>query len=291
MDAATQVEPHVHMLSRQMRLMIVPFLVLSGAAAVQLWVFPEETDRFFAWSLRPPLSAMLMGGGYAAGFVLSLLSYRSVPWAVTRLATYTILLFVTVMSVATMLHLDLMHFDSERASAQFAAWLWMVVYIVVPPGLAAMAVWERRRPGVDPPRDAPLGRGLRTALALQGAVMLVVATALFLFPLSMARVWPWPITPLSARALAAWLVAIGFAGVWSVIEDDLERLRPAAITYTVLGVIWLISVGRAADDVFWGRVSAWVFIAFVVGIIATGVVGWRHGAEHKAASSAVANRP
>jgi hypothetical protein len=287
MDGSVQAEPAVHMLSRQMRWMIVPFVVLSGTAAVQLWVFPEETDRFFAWTLRPPLSAMIMGGGYAAGFVLSLLSYRRVPWAVTRLATYTILLFVTVMSAATLLHLDRMHVDSDVASAQFAAWLWLVVYIVVPPGLAALAVWEHRRPGVDPPREAPLSRGLRAALAVQGAVMLTAAGALFVFPLTMARVWPWPITPLSARAIAAWFVAIGFAGVWAVVEDDLERLRPAAITYTVLGILWLVSVGRGADDVLWGRLSAWVFVAWVAGIAVTGIVGWRRCTEHRAARAEV----
>jgi hypothetical protein len=283
MDSTAQADPAVHMLSRQMQWMIVPFVVLSGTAAVQLWVFPGETDRFFSWTLRPPLSAMIMGGGYAAGFVLSLLSYRRVPWAVTRLATYTILLFVTVMSAATLLHLDRMHFDSEVATAQFAAWLWLVVYIVVPPLLAAMAVWEHRRPGVDPPREAPLGRGLRKALAVQGAVMLTSAVALFVFPLSMARVWPWPITPLSARAIAAWFVAIGFAGVWAVVENDLERLRPAAITYAVLGILWLVSVGRGADDVLWGRLSAWVFIAWVACITVTGIVGWWRCTEHRAA--------
>src|SRR5947207_1542220 len=113
MNSAASGSAPVHMLGLPMRRIRVPSVALSGAAAVVLWVFPGQTHRLFAWTLRPQLSAMVMGGGYAAGSVLTVLCFRRVPWAVTRLAAYSILVFVTAIAAATLLHLDRMHFDSD----------------------------------------------------------------------------------------------------------------------------------------------------------------------------------
>jgi hypothetical protein len=262
-----------------MRMMIVPFVVLAGMGALDLYLLPQHTDRYFAWTLRPQASAMFMGAGYAAGVVMTVLSFRRQPWAVTRIATYSIFVFVVMMSWATLLHLDRMHFHSGPTSARAAAWLWIVVYIVVPVALAVLIVHEVREPGGDPPRRAPLAAGLRVVLGVQGAVMVGFGVALFAWPTQMDRVWPWPLTALSGRALASWLLAIGCAGVEAVFENDLPRLRPAFITYTVLGVLWLLALVRAGDEVRWGSASAWVYGAGLLSVSAAGAVGVRFAAR------------
>jgi hypothetical protein len=279
-SASTSGSAQIHMLGLPMRRILVPSVALSGIAAVVLFVFPGRTHRLFAWTLRPELSAMVMGGGYAAGSLLTVLTFRRVPWAVTRVAAYSITLFATAIAVATLLHLDRMHFDSNLASARFAAWVWLIVYIVAPPGLAALIIYEYRQPGIDPPREASLGRGLKTTLGIQGGVMMAVGVALFVIPLTMARVWPWAITPLSARAIGSWFMGIGFAGAWSVVEDDVARLRPAAITYTVLGVAWSIAVVRASDEVEWERVASWLFVLGIASIVVAGAIGWKRTTSH-----------
>jgi hypothetical protein len=38
---------------------VVPVLL---AAAVILFIFPDKTTELFAWTIQPPMSALLMGG-------------------------------------------------------------------------------------------------------------------------------------------------------------------------------------------------------------------------------------
>ncbi|MDH3462479.1 MAG: hypothetical protein OEM32_02490, partial [Acidimicrobiia bacterium] len=70
--------------SPAMRRLVIPFTILAGLGALQLYVFPNDTDRFFAWTLLPELSSSFMGAGFAAGVVMTVLSFRRQPWAITR---------------------------------------------------------------------------------------------------------------------------------------------------------------------------------------------------------------
>ncbi len=268
----------------QTRLLVMPFVILAGAGAAVLLGLPSRTDEFFAWALTPPISAQFMGAGYAAGVVLTILSYRRQPWAITRPATLTIFVFVLVMTVTTFLHLEPMHLDADVATARFAGWAWVVVYVVVTPALFVVIGRQSVQPGEDPPRTAPLPVALRVALGIQGAVLASLGTALFFAPEAMDAVWPWAITALSGRALAAWILAIAFASLWVVGENDLDRARPAAITFAVLGALWLSGAARSAEDVRWERPSAWLYLAVAVFAVSAGIWGWR-------AASAVGGDP
>ncbi len=277
MDAS----PSLHHAARGVRqnlpvtqLLIGPFVVLAGAGAIVLFLLPGATDRFFAWTLTPEPSAMFMGAGYAAGVVLSLLSFRRHPWAVTRTAALTILVFVVTMLATTLLHLERMHFESEVATARAAAWIWLVVYVVITPALLAVIIRQERLPGADPVRSRTMPRSLRLALLVFGVGLIVVGAALFAVPASMDAVWPWPITALAGRALSAWVLAIGFAALWVNFEHDLDRTRPAAITFAILGVLWLVTAIRGSGDVRWQRPSAWLYVGGAVFAVVVGLWGW-----------------
>lgn len=262
-----------------MRRLLVPFVVLAGLGAIQLYLFPNDTDRFFAWTLQPVPSAMFMGAGYAAGVLLSVLSFRPQPWVVTRTATVTIFVFTAVMTAATFLHLENLHLDTGPATARIAAWLWVAVYVAVTPLLGVLIVLQMSGPGSDPPRTAPLPAGLRIALAVLGVAMLAVGVTVFAAPATVAGAWPWPITRLAGRALAAWIIAIGWAGIQVVYENDVPRVRPAAATFAVLGVLWPIGALRGAGDMRWESPSAWIYLAFTVSAAGLGVWGLR--LEHR----------
>ena len=44
--------------------LLVPILV---TAAVILYLFPDDTERLFAWPIRPRATALVMGAGYLTG--------------------------------------------------------------------------------------------------------------------------------------------------------------------------------------------------------------------------------
>jgi hypothetical protein len=159
--------------------------------------------------------------------------------------------------------------------AQGAAWFWLTIYVVVPVAMLALLLPQERTAGTDPPPRHPVPRVLRGLLGVESVVLTLVGAALFAAPSTAATLWPWPLTPLTARVVAAWLVAFGVATALAAVAGDLERLRTAAIAYTVFGVLVAVALARFAGTVEWADPAAWVFAGVVVAVIGTGAAGWR----------------
>ncbi|WP_156036486.1 hypothetical protein [Blastococcus sp. URHD0036] len=272
----TEAPPGTRPVLPAMRLLLGVFTVLTALAVVALFVLAEQTDRTFAWTIQPPLTAAFLGAGYAAGFVLVVLSLRERHWAHVRVPVLTVFVFVLLTLAASLLHLEKFHLDPDDAGtvAVAAGWFWLTVYVVLPVGMLA-ALWQQERaPGSDPPRRAPIPRLLSGALAVEAVVLTAVGTALYVAPASATALWPWPLTPLTARVVAAWLIAFGLATALAATAGDLRRLRTATIAYTVFGVAVAAAVARFAGTVAWGEPSAWGFAAMTVAVLLTGAAGW-----------------
>jgi hypothetical protein len=56
-------------IGRGARLLFTAFGALTALALVVLYVLAGSTDRFFAWTIDPPITAALLGAGYRAGVV------------------------------------------------------------------------------------------------------------------------------------------------------------------------------------------------------------------------------
>src|SRR3954453_3681477 len=110
---------HVRHVLAPMRVLLVVFAVLTAMAVVALFVLSGQTDQTFAWTIQPPLTAAFLGAGYAAGFVLVVLALRDPVWAHSRVPVLTILAFVALTLVATLLHIDRFHFQPEFAAQPF----------------------------------------------------------------------------------------------------------------------------------------------------------------------------
>jgi hypothetical protein len=248
------------------------FAVAVLLAVTQLYVFPADTDRYFAWTVQPPLSAAFMGAGFGAGCVLVASMWNQTVWARVRLSFLTVFVFTVVTLGATLIHLDKFHFGESGASG-FAAWLWLVVYIAVPVAMAVLLALQERTPGGDPAVSAPLPRWMPVLLAVVGVVGIVVGGVLFVVPGATAGIWPWTISPLVARAFAAWLVALGFAAVLAIGERDLQRLRVPSGAYLAFAVLVGGALIRFSGTVEWGRPSAWLLVAWLAALGFIGVYG------------------
>ncbi len=273
-DAAT-----ARRLLPEMRVLLLAFSVLTALAVIALFVLSEQTDETFAWTIQPPLTAAFLGSGYAAGFVLVVLSLRDPVWAHSRVAVLTILMFVVLTLVATLVHVNRMHFDDDFGALpllpKVAAWFWLAVYVVIPVVMLAVLLRQERAAGTDPPPRHPVPGILRVALAFESAVLLVVGVVLFVSPTTATTLWPWSLSPFTGRVVAAWLVSFGLATALAAVAGDLERLRTAAIAYTVFGVLVAVSAVRFAGTVAWEDPAAWVLAGTTVAVILTGAAGWR----------------
>ncbi len=244
--------------------------VLVLIAGIQLFVLAETTDRYFAWTIRPPLTAAVLGAAYWATLAIVIPAARQPYWALARIAIPTVATFTTLTLLVTLLHLDRFHFGSSELVTLVATWAWLLVYAIVPLLLLGAVIVQLRLPGGDPPRVAPWPDWFRLVLGFQGAILLVVGLALLIAPEQAAPWWPWPITPLTGRAIGAWATAIGVAAAHTIWENDMPRAAAAIPSYAALGALELIALGRYADTLDWQRPGPWLSAAFSAGMLVVG---------------------
>jgi len=231
------------------------------------FVLSEDTDRLFAWPIEPPLTAAFLGANYWAAFFLALLSAREGIWGRARITYAVSLVFTSLTLLATLIHLDKFQFDNANG------WLWLIVYVAVPPTLVFLLPRQLRKPGREPPRSVPLERWLLPIVALQGVVVLVIGVALWVQPSSADGLWPWTLTPLTARAVGAWLLALATGLAMTLWERDWGRIRVATPTYVAAPVLQLVALARFSDTVSWDSGGVWAYVAFLVGILLLGAFG------------------
>lgn len=245
---------------------------------VPLVLLATRTDAYFAWTIEPPLTAAFLGANYWASALLALLASRETTWARGRVSVVTALVFAPLTAAATLIHLEKFHLDT------FYGWFWVAAYAIYPPMLAVLFIRQVRVPGGDPPRVAPLPAWVRIILSTHAVVLIPLGAALFVAPSSAGELWPWTLTPLTGRVIAAWLLSFGVLGLHAIRENDFSRTKVALLAYPFLGAMHLISLARFSEDMQWGTIGAFAYLAIVISTFPLGIYGWlarrtAHGEE------------
>lgn len=263
-------------------------ILLVTSVGFFLFVLSESTERFFAWSIDPPLTAAFLGANYWAAAFLAWLSAREPVWARVRITYAVSIVFITLTMVATLLHLDKFQFDNANG------WLWVIVYVAVPPLLIFLLPRQLRLPGAEPARKTPLERWLLPIVAVQALVVLVLGVVLMVAPSAADSLWPWPLTPLTGRAVGAWLLALATGLAVSLWERDWARIRVATLTYTVAPLLQFVALARFSETVNWDGAGIWVYVAFLASLLLLGLFGVRRsfaeGPEPSAKMAAATSR-
>ena len=281
-------------------------LVASGlvfVVGVQLFVLTEHTDRFFAWTVAPPITAAFLGANYWASFVLEWFASRERVWVRARTAVPSVLLFTALTEIATLLNIRFYDTALYRGAAFYpralAVWTWILVYLSVPVVMGILLYRQGRAPGLNPARERRLPWPLRATFAVHSAMMLVVGAGLMFSARWATALWPWSLqvgdpTYVSANDwyVGVWLVGIGVMAGQVAWEDDLRRARYPMLSYFVLGLLQGIALARYPQNLDWSSRHAWLYLAVVVSIAVTGGLGWRAAERHawSNTSSRVARR-
>jgi hypothetical protein len=264
----------MRLLGPGMRRLLFVAGLLVFAAGVQLFVFTERTATYFAWTIEPPITAAFLGASYWASVALEWTAARERVWARARIAAPAVFVFTTLTLIATVMHLDRFHLGTEFAlSTRLVTWAWIAIYAVVPPLLVVLMAVQGRISGADSPRTARLPRWLRSLLVLEALLLGAVGVAMFVNPEGNFTLWPWALTPLTARAIAAWLIGIAIAAAHSAFENDFRRVHPAAVSYVLLGLLHSVAVARYSEQIERGP-TAWVYVAVIVVSVAVGLYAW-----------------
>ncbi len=262
-------------LSKNLKYLLMLASLLAFLAGVQLFVLTEFTDRYFAWTIKSHITATFLGACWLTASVLFFMCSQKKRWSDARIALPVAMIFLPLMLVVTLLHLDKFHFSSPFPSAIIANWAWLAVYVLTPIAFVALFIQQLKIPGTDKPRQAFFPWWWSMILGIQAVVMLVLGIILVFDPTKAALFWPWPLTPLTGRATGAWLFGIGIIAMHVIIENDRERISSGAVTYTVLGILQLIALIRYPGEANQGGISIWVYLFFVLSVAGIGLYSWR----------------
>jgi hypothetical protein len=250
--------------------------VAAGLVLVQgtiLLAFHNDTSRYFSWTIAVPVTAAFLGAGYWSAAVLESAAARQSSWQRARIAVPGVLAFTTLTLVVTLVHLGKFHLGSAVVITRILTWGWLAIYVGVPPVLAFL--WWRQVHAV--PGTTAAGPHLppvvRAVLGLQGAVLLALGAALLVAPVQTARLWPWPLTALTGRAVGAWLVGLGIIAAQSWQADRYEVAAVAFPAVTVYAVLQLLVLAGFARSMHWDQAPVWCYALFLVSFLAVGVAG------------------
>ena len=194
---------------------------LAVANGVFLYGLPARAATDYAWAIRPPINGALLGAGYVAGAVGTALSLRAERWRSMRILAGSLVTLAVALLAATALHADRFRWGYPPT------WGWVLVYATVP--LAAVALWRAQERLVPTPAADPRLATLRLLSLVFGVLLAVAGAALLLAPGTLADAWPWPLTPLMARAAAGWCLLV--ASALLIAARSLRRRHEAVVPY------------------------------------------------------------
>jgi hypothetical protein len=236
--------------TRVLAAVIVPFLVLAFMVLVP---WPTDTKRLFAWEIKPTLSAMVLGSVYLGGAYFFVRVVFASQWHTVAGGFVPVGTFATLMGVTTILHWD------RFLHGNLAFWLWVALYFSTP--FLVLAAFLRNQREYDAAGDASgrFGAAAAGVLVLAGVTSMAMCGFLYLFPHRAVAVWPWRLTPLTARMLGA-IFALGVAGVGAWWERRWSAARILLQVAAFMLSLILIAAARARSQFDASNALTWLFL-------------------------------
>jgi len=248
--------------------LVLPLLFIAG---VQLFLLSEQTETYFAWTFAAPFSAAFMGAGYWAAMMHAYSAVHARDWAFVRTSVAAALTATSMLTVTTFLHLDKFHLAAPLLITRFVTWVWIAVYVFVPPILLVAWIIQSRLPRARARAENPLPAWIRPGFVVLAAFALLCGLGLFFAPAAMSTLWPWTVTPLAARAVASWLSAFGVACISLAFENDIHHGAGTCSSLFAFCVLQFIVLARYISAIDWGRPLVVGYILFLaLGLIVSG---------------------
>jgi hypothetical protein len=253
--------------SAMLRLWLVVEVGFGLAAILAVFLFPEQTDSNFAWPVKPPVMAALLGAFYLATAVMLVASLFQRWWERVRVIILPSAAFTTLELLVTLLHWDRFKVGTLPFTVWFASY-------ILPPLVFAFLYWwqQRRSTPVGTGVTAPLPSWVRRLCAVNGGILVAVFLLVLAVPDLLVPRGPWMLTPLTTRALCGWAVALGLLLLSIRAENDWRRARLATLMPITLGPALLLQLARFRGQVSWGHPGLLLLLADV--LLVGGALAW-----------------
>ncbi len=253
---------------------LIVFLILLPATTI-LWVAPDRTAELWAWMIQPELTPVFLGSGYGAGAYFFWRTYRAERWHPSSPGVLGAAIFAGLMLIATAIHWDRFNHGDGPVLAAIAFYAWTVVYIVSP--FAVLAIWWRNRatdPRTPAKHDPCVPAGALLAARAFAAGALAMGALFFVAPAIAVDIWPWQLTPLTARVLASLTVQVGVGAFVLSRDERWSTWRLIVHTYLVATALLLVGAIRAFTDFDTSNPLTWLYLSGLLGT--SGALGLLH---------------
>ncbi len=212
-------------------------------AAVVLYLFPDRAAQLFAWKIQPPMNAAFMGAAYANGVVFLLAAITGRHWHRIAAPHVGVFAFASLLLLATILHWD------RFTHGHPVFWAWVFVYATAPV-LVPLAFARNRGedPGTPDPFDAVVPRPVRVLWAAAAGAFLAACLVAFVQPERVIAIWPWKLTPLTARVTISFYALLGVAPLTVVGEPRWSAWRLGLGGILLWHALLLIAALRRRED-------------------------------------------
>jgi len=234
--------------TRWLSIAIIPFLVVAFAV---LYPFPHDSGRLFAWPVRPTLTPMILASVYLGGAYFFLRAAMAEQWHTVKGGFVPVGTFATLMGVATILHWG------KFTHSHVAFWLWAGLYFTTP--LLVFGVWwaNRRRDVSAAGAELLVPVRVSRVIAVLGALSVLTALFLFVFPGRAVAIWPWMLTPLTARVMGA-IFALGIAGLGAPADRRWSSARILLQVAALMLALILAAGVRASGELDPSNAMTWL---------------------------------
>lgn len=238
--------------TRWVAALVIPFLVV---AFVILFFFPAQTESLFAWKIQPSMSAMMLAAAYAGGIVFFTGVLRLKKWHKIKVGFLPVLSFASLLGIATILHWD------KFTAGHISFFAWASLYFTTP--FIVLTVWLRNRnqdTGKLEDHDIIVPSIVRIMIGFMGAVTLVISLILFVQPETMIGLWPWTLTPLTARVMGAMFSLPGLVGLGIAFDQRWSSAKLILQSQGFSILLILVAAIRALGDFDWANIGSWFFV-------------------------------
>ncbi len=248
--------------TRLLAAVIVPFLVV---AFVVLYPWPTDTRRWFAWTIRPTMTPMILGSAYIGGAYFFVRVYVATQWHTVKAGFVPVTMFASCLGIATIIHWD--RFNHQHV----AFWIWALLYFTTP-FLVLAAYIRNQAVGDEPtPDELRIPHTARMLIAVTGLAAVVLGAYLFLFPSRAIDIWPWALTPLTARVTGAVLM-LGVSGLMIAADPRWTTARIMLQVARIMIALFLLAVLRAHDQFDTSRPLTWMLGIGLCGVLVAATI-------------------